>query len=210
MSSLPLGMISLNVKGLSKSYNRKPVFSEISFEHTDGVLGIAGANGSGKSTFLKCLAYLTKAQKGTIKWMNQEFELTKDDIKGKIGYVAPYINLYDELTAYENLEFLLQVAGMSIQMTHINSLIDQVQMKDHRQKLFKSLSTGQQQRIKIAAALIRKPDIIFMDEPGSNLDKAGHDLVKRIVNMQKAKNKLVIIASNDPKEIKLCDQVIKL
>lgn len=203
-------MISLSVKGLSKRYNRKPIFTDLTFEHTDGVLGIAGSNGSGKSTLLKCLAYLTRAQKGTIDWKRQELELNKEDIKGSIGYAAPYINLYDELTSYENLEFLLQVAGMSIQMTHINSLIDQVQMQDHRQKLFKSLSTGQRQRIKIAAALIRKPDIIFLDEPGSNLDKSGHDLVKKIVNMQKAKNKLVIIASNDPKEIKLCDNVIKL
>ena len=203
-------MISLTVKGLSKSYNRKPIFTDLSFKHTDGVLGIAGANGSGKSTLLKCLAYLTRAQKGSIQWMRQDLEIPKEDIKGSIGYAAPYINLYDELTSYENLEFLLQVAGLPIQVTHINSQIDQVQMKDHRQKLFKSLSTGQRQRVKIAAALIRKPDIIFLDEPGSNLDKSGHDLVKKIVNMQKAKNKLVIIASNDPKEIKLCDQVIKL
>lgn len=203
-------MISLNVNGLSKTYNRKPIFTDLTFRHDDGVLGIAGANGSGKSTLLKCLAYLTRAQRGTIEWRNQEFELTKEDIKGKIGFAAPYINLYDELTSYENLEFLLQVAGMPIQVTHINSQIDQVQMKDHRQKLFKSLSTGQRQRIKIAAALIRKPDIVFLDEPGSNLDASGHELIRKIVNVLKAKNKLVIIASNDPKEIELCDQVIEL
>ena len=203
-------MISLSVQALSKSYNRKPIFTDLSFEHNDGILGVAGANGSGKSTLLRCLAYLTRAQKGSFKWIDKEVELPKEEIKKTIGYAAPYINLYDELTVYENLEFLLQAAGLPTQITHINSQIDQVQMKDHRKKLFKSLSTGQRQRVKIAAALIRKPDIIFLDEPGSNLDKAGHDLIKRIVNMQKAKNKLVIIASNDPKEIKLCDQVIEL
>jgi ABC-type multidrug transport system ATPase subunit len=203
-------MISLSVQALSKSYNRKPIFTELSFVHNDGILGVAGANGSGKSTLLRCLAYLTRAQKGSFKWIDKEVELPKEEIKKTIGYAAPYINLYDELTVYENLEFLLQAAGLPTQITHINSQIDQVQMKDHRKKLFKSLSTGQRQRVKIAAALIRKPDIIFLDEPGSNLDKAGHDLIKRIVNMQKAKNKLVIIASNDPKEIKLCDQVIEL
>ncbi|MBO6794768.1 MAG: ABC transporter ATP-binding protein [Balneolaceae bacterium] len=203
-------MISLSVQGLSKSYNRKPIFSDLSFEHTDGILGVSGANGSGKSTLLRCLAYLSRAQKGSFKWVDKDVELSKEEIRGKIGYAAPYINLYDELTVYENLEFLLQGAGLTTQITHINSQIDQVQMKDHRKKLFKSLSTGQRQRVKIAAALIRKPDVIFLDEPGSNLDKAGHELIKKIVNMQKAKNKLVIIASNDPKEIKLCDQVIKL
>lgn len=74
-------MISLSVNRLSKSYNRKPVFTDISFEHDDGVLGIAGSNGSGKSTLLKCLAYLTRAQKGSILWKQQEIELTKEDIK---------------------------------------------------------------------------------------------------------------------------------
>ncbi len=203
-------MISLSVKGLSKSFNRKPIISDLSFEHSDGILGVSGANGSGKSTLLRCLAYLSRAQKGTFKWIDKEVEISKEEIKGKIGYAAPYINLYDELTVYENLEFLLQTAGLPTQITHINSQIDQVQMKDHRKKLFKSLSTGQRQRVKIAAALIRKPDVIFLDEPGSNLDKAGHELIKNIVTLQKADNTLVIIASNDPKEIKLCDQVIEL
>lgn len=203
-------MISLQIDALKKSYNRRIIFENLSFTHKDGVLGISGKNGSGKSTLLKCLAFLTKPHAGTIHWMDQEKELTREDLGPKIGYAAPYINLYDELTIYENLEFLLQVSGMSTQRTYITSHIDQVQMKDYREKLFKSLSTGQRQRVKLAAALIRKPDVIFLDEPGSNLDESGHQLVSQIVNVMKAKNKLVIIASNDPKEIALCDQVIQL
>ena len=203
-------MISLHVDRLKKSYNRRVIFEELSFTHKDGVLGIAGSNGSGKSTLLKCLAYLTKPHDGTIRWMDSENELVREDMNRKIGFAAPYINLYDELTVYENLEFLLQVSGMPTQRTYITSHIDQVQMKDFREKLFKSLSTGQRQRVKLAAALIRKPDVIFLDEPGSNLDEKGHQLVSQIVNVMKAKNKLVIIASNDPKEIDLCDQVVQL
>ena len=203
-------MISLHVDRLKKSYNRHVIFEELSFLHSDGVLGIAGSNGSGKSTLLKCLAYLAKPHAGSIRWMDGENELTREQINRRIGFAAPYINLYDELTVYENLEFLLQVSGLQTQRTNITSHIDQVQMKDFREKLFKSLSTGQRQRVKLAAALIRKPDIIFLDEPGSNLDEAGHQLVSQIVNVMKAKNKLVIIASNDPSEISLCDQVIEL
>lgn len=186
------------------------VFSELSFTHSDGVLGIAGANGSGKSTLLKCLAAISRPKSGTIKWMEQERELSKEELGRRIGYAAPYINLYDELTVYENLEFLLQLAGESPRKININSRIDQVQMKAYRNKLFKSLSTGQRQRIKLAAALIHKPDVLFLDEPGSNLDADGHKLVSQIINVQKAKNKLVIIASNDAREIDLCDTVIRL
>ena len=203
-------MISLHVDQLSKSYNRNVIFSDLTFSHNDGVLGISGANGSGKSTLMKCLAHLSRPKKGTITWLDQDRELAPEEIGARIGYAAPYINLYDELTVFENLEFLLKVSGRTTQQININSHIDQVQMKNFRNRLFKSLSTGQRQRVKLAAALIRKPDVIFLDEPGSNLDEDGHKLVSQIVNVQKAKNKLVIIASNDPKEIALCDKVIKL
>ena len=203
-------MIKVRVKGLSKIYNRKAVFTDLSFEHNTGVLGISGTNGSGKSTLLKCLAYLTVAQKGSIFWSRNECVLSKDEVKYNTGFVAPYINLYDELTVIENLEFILELAAIPVRYAYINDLIDEVDMKAQCNKLFKSLSTGQQQRIKIASALIKKPDIIFFDEPGSNLDKYGHEMFKKIVNIQKANNKLVIIASNDPHEIKLCDHVITL
>ena len=203
-------MISLQVKGLAKSYNRLVIFEQLSFLHSDGVLGIAGTNGSGKSTLLKCLASLARPKKGTIRWMEGEHELSSEEIRPRVGYAAPYINLYDELTIFENLEFLLEVSGLAAHLTNINSRIDQVQMKPFRNKLFKSLSTGQRQRVKLAAALIRQPDVVFLDEPGSNLDESGQALVSQIVSVLKAKNKLVIIASNDPREIAMCDQVIQL
>ncbi len=203
-------MISLTVKGLSKFYNSIPIITDLNFRHSNGILGITGANGSGKSTLLKCIANLTSIQKGTIEWHKFSNKLDNNFIIENIGFVAPYINLYDELTVSENLEFLLNLTHKPVQITYLNSIIDQVQMKPYRHKLFSSLSTGQQQRIKIASALIKKPDIIFFDEPGSNLDKEGHEMIAKIVNMQKAKNKLVIIASNDPNEIELCDQVITL
>lgn len=78
-------MISLSVQALTKTYNRKPIFTDLSFEHTDGILGVSGANGSGKSTLLRCLAYLTRAQKGSFKWIDKEIEIPKDEIKKTIG-----------------------------------------------------------------------------------------------------------------------------
>ena len=83
-------------------------------------------------------------------------------------------------------------------------------MIDFKDRLFKSLSTGQQQRVKLAAALVRNPEILFLDEPGSNLDAKGHHLVQQIVEEQANADKLVIIASNDPSELELCDNIIEL
>lgn len=203
-------MISITVEHLTKKYNRRTVFENLSFSHLEGVLGVSGSNGSGKSTLLKCLAQLSRPQKGTISWYENDQKLSKEEVKVLIGYSAPYINLYDELSSFENLEFLLEVSSGVISQEKIESLIEYVQMSEFKDQLVKQLSTGQQQRIKLAASLIRDPKIIFLDEPGSNLDAKGHQLVSKIVEDQKEKGALVIIASNDPKEIHLCDNVVQL
>jgi ABC-type multidrug transport system ATPase subunit len=203
-------MLSLQADGLTKKYNRQTVFENLSFSHNSGVLGISGSNGSGKSTLLKCLSYLIRPNKGTFTWKENNTELSREEAKSCISYVAPYINLYTELTARENLEFLLEVSGNTAGKELISDIFNYVQMSGFGDKILKNMSTGQNQRIKLAAALVRKPRILFMDEPGSNLDEEGHRLVAKIVEDQKAAGSMVIIASNDPNEIALCDNVIAL
>ena len=203
-------MISLRVDQLTKTYNRRIVLNELSIAHKQGILGISGSNGSGKSTLLKCMSGLLRPKSGVITWKQGSEILSKEQVKPLIGYSAPYINLYDELTAFENLEFILEVRGKTKSDAEINSTLEYVQMDDYKDQLFKELSTGQQQRIKLASALITNPQILFLDEPGSNLDEKGHNLVKSIVSDQKEKGTLVILASNDAKEIELCDNVVNL
>ncbi|GAB5409896.1 MAG: heme ABC exporter ATP-binding protein CcmA [Balneolaceae bacterium] len=203
-------MLSLEVQQLTKTYNRRTVFSDLSFTHSKGILGISGANGSGKSTLLKCLGQLLRPKKGTILWNKDSKSLSKDEIKPLISYTAPYINLYSELTAFENLEFIQEVCGEEKDKPTLFEIFEFVQMNGYEDQLFKQLSTGQQQRIKLASALVRNSEILFLDEPGSNLDEKGHELVAKIVDQQKEKGVLVVLASNDPKEIELCDHVVNL
>ncbi len=203
-------MISVQAEQLSKTYNRRIVFSDLTFTHSEGVLGISGSNGSGKSTLLKCMAGLLRPKSGTLIWKLGVEVFSKEQIKPLLGFSAPYINLYDELSAYENLEFLRKVGGHHVSPQEITSALEYVQMGDFRDQLFKELSTGQRQRVKLASSLITNPQILFLDEPGSNLDEKGHELVKKIVTDQKEKGTLVILASNDTKEIELCDNVVNL
>ena len=203
-------MLSLEVEQLTKSYNRRTVLSNLSFEHSEGILGISGTNGSGKSTLLKCLAFLLRPKSGAIIWKENSTILSKEDIKPLISFSAPYINLYSELTSFENLEFIQEVTGIEKEPKLIKEILDFVHMEDFSNQLFKQLSTGQQQRIKLASSLVHNPRILFLDEPGSNLDEKGHELVSKIVHQQKKNGTLVVIASNNPAEIELCDNVIKL
>ncbi|MEX0719445.1 MAG: ABC transporter ATP-binding protein [Balneolaceae bacterium] len=203
-------MISLRAKKLFKKFNQKTIFKELSFEHSEGVLGISGANGSGKSTLIKCLAFLLRPNNGSVEWLRDGKELEQREVKMCIGFAAPYINLYTELSVLENLRFLVEVGGIQADEQHLKKLLHRVQISHLEHQLFGSLSTGQQQRAKLASALLRNPGILLLDEPGSNLDKQGNELVSEIVKNAASNGTLVILASNNSEEIKLCDQVIEL
>ena len=201
-------MISLSVSNLTKKYNRKTVLDSIQFEHSSGILGVSGANGSGKSTLMKCLAGLLRSNSGEITWKMNGKSLSQNELKAHMGFCAPYISLYEELTVIENLRFLSEVSHQNLSEDHIQELLNKTETDLLKEKLYKSLSTGQQQRVKLASSLIRNPEVLFWDEPGSNLDAGGHALVKNILAEQKARGALIILASNDPDEIDLCDGVI--
>ena len=201
-------MIGLSVSNLTKKYNRKLIFDGLSFSHSKGVLGISGSNGSGKSTMLKCLANLLRPNDGTIVWKADGKVLSKTELKKRLGYAAPYINLYDELTVLENLQFLAEASVLNHEKSFYSELLLKTETDVLKDKLFKSLSTGQQQRAKLAASLIKNPSISLWDEPGSNLDVQGKRLVSAIIKQEAEKGTCVIIASNDAEEISLCDNVV--
>ena len=203
-------MISLQVQNLAKKFNRNIIFQGLNLEHSEGVLGIAGANGSGKSTLMKCLSYLLRPAQGEILWRKDNRLLDQKHTKQLMGFAAPYINLYAELSVEENLVFLVEAGGKAADRNHLMQVLEKVQVLHLRKQSYGSLSTGQQQRVKLASALIRDPEILLLDEPGSNLDENGHELVQDLVNEAKAKDRLVILASNDPNEIILCDKVVEL
>ncbi|SMO72715.1 ABC transporter ATP-binding protein [Gracilimonas mengyeensis] len=203
-------MITVSAQDVTKKFNQHLIFSEMSFQHSRGILGISGANGSGKSTLMKCLAGLLRPNSGSIEWQDDGKQLSSSEVKAAIGYAAPYINLYAELSVIENLRFLLEAGGHPAKESKLIQLLERVQIPELRDQLFGSLSTGQQQRTKLAAALVRSPRVLMLDEPGSNLDEKGVALVKSIVQESAESGTMVILASNDEREIALCDEVLEL
>ncbi|NIT57004.1 MAG: ATP-binding cassette domain-containing protein [Aliifodinibius sp.] len=186
------------------------MFSDVSFDHQASALGIAGPNGSGKSTFLKCLGGLLPPTSGDIAWKDNGTALNKTALKNKLGYAAPYINLYNELSCRENLEFISNMRHQSDYVKTIDLWISKVGLRHAINQPFGKLSTGQQQRMRLASALFYNPDILLLDEPGSNLDEAGRSLITEIVTAFDAPEKLIIIASNNPDELDLCERVFSI
>jgi ABC-type multidrug transport system ATPase subunit len=124
-----------------------------------------------------------------------------------IGFVSPYLNLYDEFTGYENLKIISEIRG--IPQTNIEPVLKRIGLWERRNDMLKIYSSGMKQRLKIAFSIIHEPLILFFDEPTSNLDAEGVHLVDSIAEEYKSKN-ILIIATNDEHERTLCSQEINL
>jgi ABC-type multidrug transport system ATPase subunit len=133
------------------------------------------------------------------------------DAAGSIGWCAPDLALYAELTPSENLEFFARVAGRPIAREEAERRIAEVGLDPKRLRTIRTrfLSTGQRQRVKLAYSVLGSPAVLFLDEPGSNLDEAGHRAVEEIVAAQRARGS-VVLATNDPVELALADDRVDL
>jgi ABC-type multidrug transport system ATPase subunit len=201
-------MQKIEISNLSKRFGNKLLFRSINAVFTAGVHGIAGPNGSGKSTFLKCIIGLQKPGSGRIDISVNGDVLSPGERLIKVAYTGPYINLYSELTVLENLQFLSRLLDKPPKAAA--DLIARLGISDIGEQLVGSLSSGQQQRVRIASALIKDSPILFLDEPGTNLDRDGNDMIASVLNDSRAENRLVLLASNQHSELDLCDGILHI
>lgn len=202
--------ITLEVAGVSKSFNRKSIFSEISFTlHRLNSLAVTGRNGSGKSTLLKILAGVMSPSKGTVSmlWNNQN--IPSSQRMNLIGFVAPYLQLYDEFTAWENLLMFRKIRGVENTDDDLHQLIKRMNLHERKNDLVRTFSSGMKQRLKYTFALVHRPPILYLDEPTVNLDQEGTALVHQIIEEQKHHG-ILIIATNEKSEVSFCDNVLDL
>ncbi len=202
-------MIEIIADTISKNFGTNSVLSGLSFRFPACVLGVAGSNGAGKSTLLRILAGLMKPSSGSVSWQIDSQKLGAKEIKPHLGYAAPYVQLYEELTVHENLSFLIELQK-NPPAAGIDDLLNRFEASMFRDSLYGNLSTGQQQRVKLASALIKEPRILMLDEPGSNLDEKGRTLIRRLSDDYRQSGKMLIIASNQPEELALCDETLDL
>jgi heme exporter protein A len=173
------------------------------------VLVIFGKNGSGKTTLLRILAGILSPSKGEI-----HYALNGDDLKGAkfqkvISLVAPDLNLYDELTALENLMFLSKVQGFDLKERNLIEKMDQVGLRNRAFDLLGSFSSGMKQRLKYIGALIKEPLVLLLDEPKANLDEEGILFLEKVVQDQKQRG-ILIWATSNKEEKEYGDQILQL
>lgn len=201
---------SLTLHNVTKIFGRRLVFKDINFELGSGsVYGISGKNGSGKSTLAKIIAGIISPTSGKIIHQFNGSEIKSEQLHDYIGFVSPYLFLYDEFSADENLYHFAKIRNAKVNKNRIDELFELFSLSDRRNDLLKGYSSGMKQRMKFIFALQHSPKIILLDEPTSNLDNAGKEAVYNLVR-EEAENNLVIIASNEESDLELCSDIINV
>jgi len=201
---------SIQSQNLSKLFGRRLIFKDINFNWAEkGIFGISGPNGSGKSTLVKIVAGLIAPSSGKIIHKNSTGEIIPEKLHNHIGFVSPYLVLYEEFSAWENLKIFSKIRGVEFNEEKINHYLIQFLLENRKNDLVKTYSSGMKQRLKFIFALMHSPEVLIFDEPTSNLDEEGKKVVYSIIKSE-SENSIVIIASNEERDLELCQEKILL
>jgi heme exporter protein A len=201
---------SVEAIDLNKTFGRRLIFNRINFRFEEkGIYGISGPNGSGKSTLVKIIAGLISPSKGKLIHKSSAKEIIPEKLHNHIGFVSPYLVLYEEFSAWENLDHFCKIRGVNFDEEYASELLEKFLLYPRRNDLVKTYSSGMKQRMKFIFAIIHHPELLIFDEPTSNLDEEGKNSVYGIINEQ-SKKSVVIVASNDKTDIDLCSTILDL
>ncbi|MEK7823812.1 MAG: ABC transporter ATP-binding protein [Candidatus Eisenbacteria bacterium] len=209
-SAAPDTAVALEARDLTHRYGRRIGLEPVSFAlGAPGVVAITGANGSGKSTLLRIVAGLLRATGGTAVLTVEGHAIAPAERRCWVGYAAPELSFYDELSVEENLVFAAEARGLDAPAAAAAAALARVGLDSRAGDRVPALSSGMKQRLRLAFALLHRPPVLLLDEPGSHMDDEGRATLAGLVE-QERRARLVLIATNDEREWRLAEQRIEL
>lgn len=161
----------ISIKGIYKKYKDVVALDNITFNIQKNIIfGLVGPDGAGKTTLIRILCGLLKADSGHIEILGLDLSKGIDKIKNDIGYLSQRFSLYTDLTVDENIEFLADIHGLKDFKERRDELLQFTRLTDFRKFLAGQLSGGMKQKLALACTLIYRPKIIFLDEPTTGVD----------------------------------------
>jgi ABC-type multidrug transport system ATPase subunit len=199
--------MNIILDNVGKRYNREWIFRRFGYSFQSGKsYAITGSNGSGKSTLLQVISGALTHNEGTIEAINEQLTVNNEKLYQLVALAAPYLELIEEMTATEMLQFHQDFKPLT---TSIPEILRAVTLENAADKQIRYYSSGMKQRLKLAQAFFSNTPVLLLDEPTTNLDADGIALYHRLIKNHTA-NRLVIISSNDQQEYEFCEEVIKI
>jgi heme exporter protein A len=196
-------------QGLRKEYDRRTVFRDVSFTVSSGeALLVTGRNGSGKSTLVKIICGVLTPGGGTLS-LNPSSHDAGRDRRAQFGLVSPYLQMFEEFSAVENLALAMGIRGLTFDPGAADALLERVALYPRRHDPVRTYSSGMKQRVKYAFALLHSPEVLVLDEPMSNLDVEGVDVVRAIM-AEHRRHGILVVATNDMSDIDTFERRVDL
>ena len=194
-----MNKVVVSAEGLSYSYNGLKAVNDVSFSVTAGeILGFLGPNGAGKTTVIKMLTGQLEIQKGSVKLFGKTLKKNDTEVRKRIGVCFEEKNLYENMTAKENLEFFARL--FAIKNYDVSKALKRVNLASRANDRVGSFSKGMRQRLMIARALVNTPDILFLDEPTGGLDPRSSVAIRKIIKEEAERGAAVFLTTHDMHE----------
>lgn len=191
--------VVVEAKNISYSYGDFLAVKDVSFSLNSGeVLGFLGPNGAGKTTVIKMLTGQLEVQKGSIKIFGKRLKKEDSEIRKRIGVCFEEKNLYENMTARENLQFFAKLFG--IKKYNFDKALKRVDLAGRADDRVGTFSKGMRQRLMIARTLLNTPDILFLDEPTSGLDPTSSQAIREIIREEMERGATVFLTTHDMHE----------
>lgn len=202
-------MMTISLSDAGKRYNRDWIFRHVTYQLSPGhSYAITGPNGSGKSTLLQAISGSLLLNEGTCDWSLPQFNLTPENIYRHVSICAPYLELIEEMTAQEFLDFHQGFKPFLPGIT-TKSIIEILGLEKATHKQIRFYSSGMKQRVKLAQCIFSNSALVLLDEPCTNLDSTGINLYHSLIQ-QYCTNRLVVVSSNDEVEYGFCTERINM
>lgn len=193
--------LRLTASNIGKGYNGNQVLRDCSFSFDEhGIYVLTGANGCGKSTFLRICALIEPPDSGEIGYFSHGNGVEKDlELKRRITLVLPKVGVFNT-TVFKNVAYGLSIRGMNRDEAEkkVNKVLEFVRLSHKTEQNALTLSSGETQRLGIARAFVIEPEILFLDEPTASVDPGNTVIIEHIISEMKQNAKtIVVITTHD-------------
>ena len=187
--------MELCIDRLTKQYENKIAVDRISLQLTNGVYGLLGANGAGKTTFMRMLCGVLKPTSGTINFNG--FDVSSEEYRSELGYLPQDFGYYPEFSGLDFLLYMASLKGLkkAEAKRKAKQLLKLVSLSDVARKKISTYSGGMKQRLGIAQALLNDPKIIILDEPTAGLDPKERVRFRNLIK-ELGKNSIVLLSTH--------------
>ncbi|MFG1609844.1 ABC transporter ATP-binding protein [Actinoplanes sp. NPDC049265] len=208
-------MSLIATEALTKTYGgRVTALSDLTVDVEPGVIGLVGANGAGKSTFIKIMLGLLAPTSGTVRVFDIDPTTEPDRVRNRVGYMPEHDSLPPDVSAAEFVTHLGRISGLprAAARERASEALRHVGLYEERYRQIGGYSTGMKQRVKLAQALVHDPDLLLLDEPTNGLDPAGRDAMLALIHRIGTEFGIsVVVCSHLLGEVeRICDSLIAI